>query len=180
MTFEEFDAVFGSFMPGVSSKLKLARFRMLARLFNNQLALPIERLAELATYCSLHVCFYNNWVPQAIISESNFGEANNTTQIDHRDDIREQEKVQQQEFNEFLSEAKAHMAHTANVSGLETQTSAEGGISDRDSFVVARAVDQQRYGNTRSPLRERASREPFDLELDELPQIQFIPKLGNK
>ncbi|KAJ3328261.1 hypothetical protein HDU76_010288 [Blyttiomyces sp. JEL0837] len=66
LTYEDFDEAVGQLLPVASAKLKRSRYRLSELDFKRD-QVPIQRLAQVASYISLYSCYKNSWVPQALI-----------------------------------------------------------------------------------------------------------------
>ncbi|KAJ3056143.1 hypothetical protein HK097_007975 [Rhizophlyctis rosea] len=63
---EDFDECLGQLLPAASIHLKHLRYHV-AEQDAKPDAVPIDRLAMVASYISLYCCYLNNWVPQALM-----------------------------------------------------------------------------------------------------------------
>ncbi|KAJ3045412.1 hypothetical protein HDV00_010282 [Rhizophlyctis rosea] len=63
---EDFDECLGQLLPAASIHFKRLRYHV-AEQDAKPDAVPIDRLAMVASYISLYCCYLNNWVPQALM-----------------------------------------------------------------------------------------------------------------
>ncbi|KAJ3022963.1 hypothetical protein HKX48_004721 [Thoreauomyces humboldtii] len=87
LSYDDFEEALSALLPSASGRVKRARYN-LAQLEVTTLApvpegdttsappqVPVERLAMIAAYVSLHGCFVNNWAPQALMNTDLVNEA---------------------------------------------------------------------------------------------------------